>query len=328
MRFASTLAIERAIGSVGRTSGPARGHGEADMSMHRRYGRIALATAAAGALLVASTVLAAGGVSAATVAYTWQARVGSGAADMASLYIYEAGNAALRFRVADSGLPARSSFAATIRKGGCPSMSLLLGATLVTLPRVSSGAGGSLQKSIAVSAASAKKVRAAWNAGSRVVLVLTGRSKFWCSHFAAVGRVGGSVRVGSQQVHVVSRVEHWATPPGVSIEGDGIYATVYVRITARAQTEYSDLSYGFLAPDGTTWSRPIGAVGYRSPDLGSGDLAPGESAEGWVTIAIPPDDHDSLTLVYEGGFDVSAWSWEEPTLYVPLTPLDDESAGT
>lgn len=297
------------------------------MSMHRRHGRIALASTAAGALLIVSTVLAAGGVSAATVAYTWQARMGSAASDMASLYVYEAGNATLRIRASDTGLPARSSFAATIRKGGCPSTSIMLGKTLVTLPRVSSGAGGSLQKSIAVSAASAKKVRAAWNAGSRVVLVLVGRSRFWCSHFAAAGRVGGSVRVGSQQVHVVTRAEHWATPPGVTFDEDAIFATVYVRITAREQTEYSDLSYGLLDADGTTWSRPIGSVGRRSPDLGSGDLAPGESAEGWVTIAISPEAHDSLTLVYEGGFDVSAWSWEEPTLYVPLKPLADESPG-
>ncbi len=295
------------------------------MSRHPRGAWVALATIAAGALLIVSSVLAAGGVSAATVAYTWQARMGSGATDMATLYVYAAGNATLRIRAVDTGLPARTSFAATIRKGGCPSTSLMLGTTLVTLPRVSSGAGGALAKNIAVGAASAKKVRAAWNAGSRVVLVLTGRSKFWCSHFAAVGRTGVSVRVGSQQVHVVTRAEHWATPAGVSIEGDGIYATVYVRITARQQTEYSHLSYGLLAADGTTWSRPIGAFGFRSPDLGSGDLAPGESAEGWVTIAIPPDGHDSLTLVYEGGFDVSAWSWEEPTMYVPLGKLADET---
>jgi hypothetical protein len=296
------------------------------MATHRRHRRVALATTAAGAIVIVSMVLGAGGVSAATVAYTWQARMGGGAADLAILYVYEAGNATLRIRASDTGLPARSSFAATIRKGGCPSTSLLLGTTLVTLPRVSSGAGGAVQKTLAVSAASAKKVRAAWNAGNRLVLVLVGRSKFWCSHFAAVGRRGGSVRVGSQQVHVVTRAEHWATPPGVSIEGDGIYATVYVRITAREQTEYSDLSYGLLAPDGTTWSRPIGALGSRSPDLGSGDLAPGESAEGWVTNAVPPDDHDSLTLVYEGGFDVSAWSWEEPTVYVPLGKLADETS--
>jgi hypothetical protein len=272
-------------------------------------------------------VLGAGGVSAATVAYTWQARMGSGASDLATLYVYEAGNATLRIRASDTGLPARSSFTASIRKGGCPSTSRLLGTTLVPLARVSSGAGGAVQKTIAVNAASAKKVRAAWNAGNRLVLVLMGGSKFWCSHLAAVGRIGGSVRVGSQQVHVVTRAEHWATPPGISIEGDGIYATVYVRITAREQTEYSHLSYGLLAPDGTTWSRPIGALGSRSPDLGSGDLAPGESAEGWVTIAVPPDGHDSLTLVYEGGFEVSAWSFEEPTMYVPLKSLADETPG-
>jgi hypothetical protein len=296
------------------------------MSSHRRGARAALAIAAVGALLVTSTILA-GGVSAATVAYTWQARIGNAATDMATLYIYATGNAALRLRAVDTELPARSSFAATIRKGGCPSTARLLGATVVALPRVSSGADGTLQKTIAVRAADAKKVRAAWNAGSRLVIVLMGASTFWCSHFAAVGRKGGSVRVGSQQVHVVTRAEHWSTPPGVSIEGDGIYATVYVRITAREQTAYSDLAYGLLASDGTTWSRPLGAVGFRSPDLGSGDLAPGESAEGWVTIAIPPDVHDSLTLVYEGGFDISAWSFQEPTVYVPLGTLADESPG-
>jgi hypothetical protein len=276
------------------------------MSRHPRRARVALATVTAGTLLVASTVLAAGGVSAATVAYTWQARIGNGAADMATLYVYAAGNATLRIRALDTTLPARSSFAATIRKGGCPSMYLMLGTTLVTLPRVSSGAGGALQKTIAVSAASAKKVRAAWNAGSRLVLVLTGRSTFWCAHLAAVGRRGGSVRVGSQQVHLVPRAEHWAAPSGVVLRGDSIYVTAYIRITARTETEYSDRDYGFLAASGKTWIRDLGDIygAERSPELGSGNLAPGESAEGWVTIGVPEEGHDSLTLVYEGGFDM------------------------
>lgn len=297
------------------------------MSVHPARRRVGLATIAAGALLAVSTALAAGGVSAATVTYAWQTRIGPGATNAATLQVYAAGNGALRLRATETKLGARSRFAVTIHKGTCGLFVSSLGATIVTLPSVTTASRGAVSRTLAVSAAQAKKVRSAWNAGSGVTLVLAGGSRTWCFPFGAMGKLGQAVRLGSEQTHTVTRAERWAGGGSSTLEAGAAYVTFYVRITARGQTSYGERSYGLRDTEGTDWTQPLPLWQEREPALGSGDLAPGERVEGWVTSAAPAEELDSLILVYYVGSSLVIMTDESPTLYVPLGTLSAEGSG-
>ena len=250
------------------------------------------------ALLAAALILDAGGVTAATVAQAWQTRIGDGPDDNATLQAYDSGKGVLRLRATDTELSGSSTYAVAIHKGSCGWIVSSVGPALFTLPSVRTSSSGAIAKNLAVTAAQVRKVRSSWNAGAGVVIVFRKGSSGYCADFAIMGRVGQSIRVENEQVHVVTSPERWAgTGRGTPEEG-GAYVTVYVRITALAATSYSDRTYTFRDPDGTDWTRPTILWDVREPALGDGDLAPGEVAEGWVTSIAPIDYLDSLTLVY------------------------------
>lgn len=286
----------------------------------------ALATVASGALLIVATTLETGGASAATVAYAWQARIGSGVTNMASLQVYSAGNGVLRLRATETKLRARSRFAVTIHKGTCGMFVSSLGPTLVTLPSVTTGGVGAVSRTLAVTTAQAKKVRSAWNAGAGVTLVLAGAST-WCFPFGAAGAIGKAIRLGDEQVHTVTRAEHWSGTGRSTLKAGSTFVTFHVRITARTATSYDERSYGLRDRDGTDWTQPLPMWEEREPALGSGDLAPGDTVEGWVTSVAPESDHDSLVLVLYMGSSLVVVLDDAPDLYVPLGPLSDEGSG-
>jgi hypothetical protein len=279
------------------------------------------------AALATALVLDTGGVSAATVVQSWQTRIGDGPGDNATIQVYDTGKGVLRLRAADTDLSGSSTYTVTIHKGSCGWIVSSVGPALFKLPSVRTSASGAITKNLAVTAAQARKVRSSWNAGAGVTIVFRKGSSGYCADFAILGRVGQSIRVENEQVHVVTAAERWAGTGRGTPEAGGAYVTVYVRITAIAATSYDERTYSFRDPEGTDWTRPMILWDEREPALGDGDLAPGEVAEGWVTSIAPVDDLDSLTLVYWMHSTGIIGAWDTASALVPLGTLGGADGG-
>ncbi len=282
---------------------------------------------AAAVALAAALILDAGGVSAATVVQSWQTRIGDGPNDTATLHVYNTTKGVLRLRATDTKLSGSSTYTVTIHKGSCGWLVSSVGAALFKLPSVRTSSSGALAKNLAVTAAQARKVRSAWNAGVGVTIVFRKGSSGYCADFAIMGRIGQSVRVEKEQVHVVTSAERWAGTGRATPEDGSAYVTAYVRITAITATSYDERTYTLRDPEGTDWTRPMILWDEREPALGDGDLAPGEVAEGWVTSIAPIEHLDSLTLVYWMHSSGIIGEWDTPSALVPLGTLGGTSGG-
>jgi hypothetical protein len=300
---------------------------EVAMSLLARHPTRTCRSLLAVAALATALVLDTGGVSAATVVQSWQTRIGDGPGDNATIQVYDTGKGALRLRATDTDLSGSSTYTVAIHKGSCGWIVSSVGPALFTLPSVRTSSSGAVTKNLAVTATQARKVRSAWNAGAGVTIVFRKGSSGYCADFAIVGRVGQSIRVENEQVHVVTSAERWAGSGRGTPEEGGAYVTVHVRITALAATSYSDRTYTFRDPDGTDWTRPMILWDEREPALGDGDLTPGEVAEGWVTSIAPVDHLDSLTLVYWMHSSGIISSWDTASALVPLGALGGADGG-
>ncbi len=283
--------------------------------------RRVVAVAVASVLVGGAMQLGAGDASGATVVQAWQTRVGTRLTDTSTLSVYSTGSGILRVRA--SKLRAGSSFAVTVYKGHCGWLVSALGPALFSLPSVTSSSTGAITRNLTVSSTRVKQVRGAWNAGSGVALVLRRGSSRWCGDFAALGRRGQTVRLENMQYQVVSRAERWPGTGAGTPEAGSVYVTAYVRIKAIRSTSYNDQSFTFRDSTGTDWTQPILLWDEREPVLGTGDLAAGQSVEGWVTSIVPEDELDSLTLVYWMHSSGFIMSHESPTLLVPLGTLPE-----
>jgi hypothetical protein len=285
----------------------------------RRVTSRAITVAVATVVLMGAMLMEAGVASAATVVQGWQTRVGGRLTDTSTLTVYDTASGILRIRA--TKLRAGATFAVTVYKGSCGWIFSALGPVLFTLPSVTSSSSGAITRNLAVNATRVKQVRAAWNAGAGVALVLRRGSSRWCGNFAALGRRGQTVRLENAQYHVVSRAERWAGGGRAQPEAGGAYVTVYVRIKALRKTSYNDRTYTLRDTTGTDWRQPIVMWEEREPALGSGELLAGQSAEGWVTSIAREAQLDSLTFVYWMHSSGYIMSHESPTLLVPLGTL-------
>jgi hypothetical protein len=287
-----------------------------DRQPARRVRMRAVAVAVASVLVVGALLTEAGVASAATVVGGWQTRVGGRLTDTSTLSVYDTGSGILRIRA--TKLRAASAFTVAVYKGSCGWIVSALGPVLFTLPSVTSSSSGAISRNLAVSATRVKQVRASWNAGAGVALVLRRGSTRWCGDLAALGRRGQTVRLENAQYHVVSSAEQWAGTGVAEPEGDAVFVTVYVRIKAIRKTSYNDRTYTFRDSTGTDWQQPTVMWEEREPALGSGELLAGQTAEGWVTSIVPTAQLGTLTLVYWMHSSGYIMSHESPTLLVPL----------
>jgi hypothetical protein len=285
----------------------------------RRVTSRAITVAVATVVLTGAMLMEAGVAAAATVVQGWQTRVGGRLTDTSTLTVYDTASAILRIRA--TKLRAGATFAVTVYKGSCGWIFSALGPVLFTLPSVTSSSSGAITRNLAVNATRVKQVRAAWNAGAGVALVLRRGSSRWCGNFAALGRRGQTVRLENAQYHVVSRAERWAGGGRAQPEAGGAYVTVYVRIKALRKTSYNDRTYTLRDTTGKDWRQPIVMWEEREPALGSGELLAGQTVEGWVTSIAPAAQLDSLALVYWMHSSGYIMSHESPTLLVPLGTL-------
>jgi hypothetical protein len=269
--------------------------------------------------LMGAVLVEAGGTSAATIVQAWQTRVGTQLTDTSTLTVYSTGSGILRIRA--TKMRASSTFAVTVYKGTCGRYVSALGPVLFTLPSATSSSSGAITRNLTVSATRVKQVRASWNAGAGVALVLRRGSSRWCGDFAALGTRGKTVRLENLQYHVVSRAERWEGTGRAEPEPGGAYVTIYVRIKAIKKTSYDDGTYTLRDPTGTDWRRPIVMWDVREPALGSGELLAGQTAEGWITTIAPEEQLGSLTLVYRMHASGYILGSELVTLLVPLGTL-------
>ncbi len=275
--------------------------------------------AAAAVLLTATMLMETTDTSAATVVQAWQTRVGTQLTDSSTLTVYDTGSGMLRIRA--TKMRSSATFGVTVYKGSCGWIFSALGPALFTLPSVTSSSTGAITRTLAVTSARVRQVRATWNAGAGVALVLRRGSNRWCGNFGALGRLGHTARLENLQYQVVSRAERWAGGGRATPEAGSVYVTAYVRVKALKKTSYNDRTFTFRDATGTDWKQPIVMWEERSPALGSGDLVAGETVEGWVTSIVPAKQLGSLTLVYWMHSSGFIMSHESPTLFVPLGSL-------
>src|SRR5205814_1143712 len=93
------------------------------------------------------------------------------------------------------------------------------------------------------------------------------------------------------------------------------FVAVVVRVTNTGTTRYRDApSNGAVLV--VAGGRAIDAelLDEVEPALGSVDLAPGESAEGWVTFAVPSNDTPALVRITpDSGFAPDSGEWRLPS---------------
>jgi hypothetical protein len=254
--------------------------------------------------------------SAATVVQTWQARIGASNAlnDTATIQAYDTVKGVLRIRA--TKLRVSSAYTVTIYRGRCGFM----GTVLFTLPSVTSNSSGNATKNLALSVTQVKKVRSTWNAGSGVAIQLAKGSSKRCGDLGAYTSVGKAARLEDEQTHTVVSAEVWGGGGTWKPKAGSSYVTVYVRITARTDTNHNPLDYSLIDGTGKEWRGLV--FGDREPDLGSGDLSKGETVEAWVTLLAPTDQLNRLILAYRMNSMIHG-----PTLYVPLGTLVSATPG-
>jgi hypothetical protein len=280
-----------------------------------------LVPARAGVALVAAFVASifvvgasAPDAAAATVVQTWQARIGASSSlnDTATLQVYDTAKGVLRIRA--TKLRASASYTVTVYKGRCGWMAT----KLLSLPSVTTTSTGTLSKNLAVSAAQVKTIRARWNAGSGVAVQLARGSSKRCGDLGAYAGRGKAVRLENEQTHWVLKAETWSGDGLWDPEEGSSYVTAYVRIQARTDTYVSSFDYSLIDGQGKEWGGLV--LGDREPELGYGDLAAGETVEGWVTLMAPTAQLGRLMLAYSMN-----GSMYGPTLFVPLGTLTPEA---
>ena len=79
-----------------------------------------------------------------------------------------------------------------------------------------------------------------------------------------------------------------------------VYVAVLVRIEAVSDADYSPYYTKVRDKDGFEYDWLV--IPRKEPGLGSGELAPGDSVQGWVTFEVPSASAGSLTLVYDSLF--------------------------
>lgn len=79
-----------------------------------------------------------------------------------------------------------------------------------------------------------------------------------------------------------------------------VFVSALVRIEAKADSDYSP--YYAKVRDGEGFEYDWLIVPRREPSLGSGELAPGDSVQGWVTFEVPRAQAGDLTFLWDSLF--------------------------
>ena len=102
-------------------------------------------------------------------------------------------------------------------------------------------------------------------------------------------------------VITVPKAERWKQgKDDAKPEKGNAYVSVLIRIEAEADSDYSPYYATLRNAQGFNYDWLV--FPRREPWLASGELAPGQSVQGWVTFEVPAKDLDGLTLVYDSLF--------------------------
>lgn len=181
------------------------------LTAHRGVRRLTVSTA----LVAILAVSAIGPASAATVASTWNAKIGpSGANGTARIQAYTSGTGALALKLAK--LKPSSTLAVVISKGTCSSV----GSTLTTLASVRTTSGGALTRTSSLTAAQVKTIRAATKTTGKIAIRIGSGSSRKCGAFVLAKPI-----VVAPPATVTATIPVGAYPHGVAIDPTGVWVT-------------------------------------------------------------------------------------------------------
>ena len=186
----------------------------ARLSIPAASGRLQRVTVSA-ALVAIMTAGATVPASAATVANTWNAKVGSnGANGTARVQAYTSGTGALVLKLVK--LKPSSTLPVIISKGTCSSV----GSTLLTLASIRTTSSGALTRTSTLTTAQVKTIRAATKTTGRIAIRIGSGSTRKCGTFVFAKPV---VVVPPAAIKATIPVGAW--PQGVAIDPTGIWVT-------------------------------------------------------------------------------------------------------
>jgi YVTN family beta-propeller protein len=177
----------------------------------RRFHRVAIS-----AFLVA--IMTSGAIvpaTAATVADTWNAKVGSnGINGTARIQAYTSGTGALALKLVK--LKPSSSLPVVISKGTCNSV----GSTLLTIASIRTTSSGALTRTSSLTAAQVRSIRAATKASGRIAIRIGSSSSRKCGTFVFVKPV-----IVAPPAAVKATIPVGAYPQGGAIDPTGVWVT-------------------------------------------------------------------------------------------------------
>ena len=97
------------------------------------------------------------------------------------------------------------------------------------------------------------------------------------------------------------QAQRWKQGKGDAPSAKGnVYVAVLVKIEAVEDADYSP--YYAKIRDASGFEYDWHVIPRKEPSLGSGELAPGDSVQGWVTFEVPSASLKKLTLIYDSVF--------------------------
>ncbi len=260
-----------------------------------------LACLGAVVLLLGSFAGQAGAVSSAYTVATWNALLGtSGYNGAATLTASSTGTGSLSLRARH--LVGLGQYGITIRRGTCSAQ----GTLLATLPTTTAMKNAIITKTYPLTVT---QMRPVLKAANSLTLWLVRGSTQRCGVLKA--RFPGAVvpinhrtliphtANGAVGMHWLTLItaETWEPTPGwdgVLEEGD-VALAVHVRMSAVEKTNYGPAVF-FIRTPGHVDIEPQSG---REPGLPFGSLAPGRTADGWITFVVNEDELGELTLLYQ-----------------------------
>jgi len=113
-------------------------------------------------------------------------------------------------------------------------------------------------------------------------------------------KIGSRVQIGSEQVHVVTKVETWKGSTYIKPDKGNVFVAALVKIQALETTTYNPFWYKVRGPDSFEYQASLFG---RDPALGSSNtLQPGRTVQGWVTFEVLKVAASKLTMIYTPGF--------------------------
>ena len=220
----------------------------------------------------------------------------SGSGGSASITTSPSGGGTLK--VTSRNLVPRASYAIGVYAKTCATP----GARVVGVPATKADAKGRITRSYTLSEDDAQAI-VENIAGAN--LRLGSGSRLKCGYLAPVDpknvAVGVTARVAGNayaepQLMTVAQAETWSPPADSWWKPDpgNAFITVLVRTQALGGISYNPYYFKLRDSSGFEYNHTIG----RDPSLNSGDLAAGDTVQGWLTFEVPVASVDGTTLTY------------------------------